>query len=170
MDVAALDPDADATTAEVAAPVAVSEEVETELEPTPDVSAAAVDITELTAMEPSAPVAPEETSGNGPADVLPAPTDGVIDAVEVAALEPEATELPGEPTSLELELMAGAASAAADSRDQYSDVPDLETLLAEAGVEELKPTTEQDIAPPPAPGIASDNLILFDPNDPDQKR
>ena len=73
-----------------------------------------------------------------------------------------------EPSSLELELMAGASEGnQATERDRFADIPDLETLLAESG-EQLKPPPPRDIAPPPAPGVPPDNLILFDPNDPDR--
>jgi len=79
-----------------------------------------------------------------------------------------------EPSTLELELMAGASTAAADPSggDRYADVPDLETLLAEAGAAETRPSGADDIAPPPPapPQPPRDNLILFDPNDPDHLR
>jgi DivIVA domain-containing protein len=78
--------------------------------------------------------------------------------------------VPDEPSTLELELVAGADDGAStrDDTGRFPEVPDLETLLAEAGVEDVKPP--KDIAPPPAPGIPKDNVILFDPNDPDRRR
>jgi DivIVA domain-containing protein len=77
--------------------------------------------------------------------------------------------VPDEPSTLELELMAGADDGSSkDPAGRFPDVPDLETLLAEAGVEDVKPP--KDIAPPPAPGVPRDNVILFDPNDPDRRR
>jgi DivIVA domain-containing protein len=93
---------------------------------------------------------------------------------EPAAARPSAppADVSDEPSTLELELMAGASSAAekSSSSDRYRDVPDLETLLAEAGAAESRPTEAEDIAPPPPPGIERDNVILFDPNDPDRLR
>lgn len=74
-----------------------------------------------------------------------------------------------EPSSLELELMAGAsgaraAGAKADGRSPFEGIPDLETVLAEAGVEEVKPPPAEKIAPPAAPPARPDNVILFDPD------
>ncbi len=137
-------------TATAAAEAAIEEDVEAEaLAP----SEAPVDVT---ALEPDAPSAPEP-DGSG-------------------AAEPGTSD--DGPSTLELELMAGAASAREVQGDGvvgrgFPEVPDLETLLAEAGVEEVEPSEEseeEDIQPPPAPGGARDNVLLFDPNDPDHFR
>ncbi|MDX1495750.1 MAG: hypothetical protein R3253_16895, partial [Longimicrobiales bacterium] len=74
-------------------------------------------------------------------------------------------------SSRELVLMAGAPDVDAS----YPDVPDLETVLAEAGmddggVEEVRPPAEQEISPPPAEQRPvdddgrrpEDRLALFD--------
>jgi hypothetical protein len=46
-------------------------------------------------------------------------------------------------------------------------LPDLETLLAEAGLEQPMPK-RGDIYPPPAPGIREDKPILFKHDDTDR--
>ena len=77
----------------------------------------------------------------------------------------------GEPSSLELEIVAGASRGDQEetspgpnlerfASDQFLDVPDLETVLAEAGAEE--PQGSGDLVPPPIEGRRDDNLILFD--------
>lgn len=55
------------------------------------------------------------------------------------------------PLSLELELMAGVGGEGTEvESSNYPDVPDLETVLAEAGIDELRPTAAEEISPPPA--------------------
>ncbi len=77
----------------------------------------------------------------------------------------------GEPSSLELELMAGVSDGPADGPPQdYPEVPDLETVLAEAGIDDVGPQAEQEISPPPASHKPvddddrrpEDRLALFD--------
>lgn len=114
---------------------------------------------------PAASLSPEAESG------LPARAAGP--APEAPSTKPTRPTAPpaavgDQPSSLELELMAGAGEEGRQGdRDRFADIPDLETLLAESG-EELKPATPKDIAPPPAPGVPQDNLILFNPNEPDR--
>lgn len=81
-------------------------------------------------------------------------------AVDVDELGPTAG---GTPSSLELELMAGAASGG-DGRT-FPEVPDLETVLAEAGIDEVKPPTSEEISPPPADRSPEERLALFDKDD-----
>ena len=114
-------------------------------------------------MVPETP-APETLSPERPAH----------DTVDVADLQPEAppaatADVEPEPSTLELELMAGAEHAGTRTTpqtesDRYREVPDLETVLAEAGVEEVRPPDEEEIAPPPPQGVARDNLLIFDPD------
>lgn len=86
-----------------------------------------------------------------------------------------ASPLTDEPTSLELELMAGVGGED-DGADgsSYPDVPDLETVLAEAGIDEVRPPAREEISPPPAGGQKpvddddrrpEDRLALFDKDD-----
>ena len=107
-------------------------------------------------------------------------------AVDVTDLQPEADAnrpsappavVNREPSSLELELMAGASDANKGSgkgaRSPFEGIPDLETVLAEAGVEEVKPPPAETIAPPAAPTTPTarpDNVILFDPDDSHRKK
>ena len=53
----------------------------------------------------------------------------------------------------------------------FEGVPDLETVLAEAGAEDatLQPDRDE-IAPPAIPDRPNDELILFDPDDEDRRR
>lgn len=83
------------------------------------------------------------------------------------------------PSSLELELMAGAAGrgasddsdAGAESRGPtFPEVPDLETVLAEAGIDEVRPPDTEEISPPPAETSAEDRLALFEEDEEDGKR
>ncbi len=134
-------------------------------------------------VDAAAPSTDGSAAGDTQASVLdPAPTssaDPEEPTVDVAALGPSADgasarpsapppAVPTEPSTLELELMAGAGGDEGEDGRRFPDVPDLETLLAEAGVEEAK--APRDIAPPPAPGVPKDHVILFDPNDPDRRR
>jgi len=103
--------------------------------------------------------------------------------VDVSDLEPSRipaappADVGDEPLSLEVELMAGASTdfaAGAPKADstprEFEGVPDLETVLAEAGADDPPPSGDDGIAPPPAPGITDDNLILFDPEEKDRRR
>lgn len=83
------------------------------------------------------------------------------------------------PSSLELELMAGAAGSGAsddsgagtESRGPtFPDVPDLETVLAEAGIDEVRPPDAEEISPPPAETSSEDRLALFEEDEEDGKR
>lgn len=83
------------------------------------------------------------------------------------------------PSSLELELMAGAAGrGASDDSDAgtesrgptFPDVPDLETVLAEAGIDEVRPPDAEEISPPPAETSPEDRLALFEEDEEDGKR
>lgn len=65
-----------------------------------------------------------------------------------------------EPSSLEVELMA----------EHFEGVPDLETVLAEAGSEEVTLPDGDEMAPPAIPDRPEDNLILFDADDEDRSR
>ncbi len=153
IDVRSLGPESVAATAEADVP-----------SPIPDaavvVPPVAPHVRSETLQPPPAPDVPRSTSeatSDTPRPRAPSPTvDGV-------------------PSALELELMAGAAgigSAPTEVRPEdgvsqrFAGVPDLETVLAEAGidseVEEVTPPPHEEGAPPPAPGIRTDNLILFD--------
>ncbi len=113
------------------------------------------------------------------ADTAPDGAGG--DLVDVSDLEPSRlpvappADVGDEPLSLEVELMAGASGAyaanevAGDSRPEFEGVPNLETVLAEAGADDAPPSGEDEIAPPRAPGITDDNLILFDPDEKDRR-
>ena len=99
--------------------------------------------------------------------------------IDVSDLQPSRPAAPppdvgSEPSSLELELMAGAVSAGDTASpqpgdgSQFAGVPDLETVLAEAGVEEAQPPLGDEIAPPPV--TDHDGMLLFDPDDEDPHR
>jgi hypothetical protein len=51
---------------------------------------------------------------------------------------------------------------------RFAGIPDLETVLAEAGAEEIQPPTTDEIAPPPV--TDRDGKLLFDPDDKDPLR
>lgn len=126
----------------------------------------------------TAPV-PSTESDEVPAAVSPPPMPAVPNPVEVR--EPESSrptapppDVDPEPSTLELELMAGAERAggrgSSVERERFPDVPDLETVLAEAGVEEVRPPTDEPIKPPPVARAPGDNLIFFDREADDRKR
>jgi DivIVA domain-containing protein len=104
------------------------------------------------------------------------------DLVDVSDLEPSRmpvappADVGDKPMSLEVELMAGASSeygakaTAGATPREFEGVPNLETVLAEAGADDPPPSGDPDIEPPPAPGITDDNLILFDPEEKDRRR
>ena len=78
---------------------------------------------------------------------------------------------PAEPSTLEMELMAGAEHAGSQAAAASAgDVPDLEAVLAESGVEEVRPPTDDEIAPPPAQAAPRQDPLTFDANDDDAKR
>lgn len=72
-----------------------------------------------------------------------------------------------EPSSLELELMAGAEKGRESdlAPGRFEGIPDLETVLAEAGIEEVKPPESDEIAPPPPLRRRESGLIFLDPED-----
>lgn len=82
----------------------------------------------------------------------------------------------GEPSSLELELMAGASDTSSDEAGDdeggsvFPDVPDLETVLAEAGVDEAKSPRGEEISPPPAKRRGAEDRLLFDKDEKDRER
>jgi len=101
------------------------------------------------------------------ADLGPTPAD----AVETPHLPP----LPGAgtppPSALEVELMAGASGDGlrpTEDHDRFAGIPDLETVLAEAGVDEPPPPPSEETAPPPV--RPDDPILLFDPDDDDPYR
>jgi DivIVA domain-containing protein len=133
-----------------------------------------------TAAEDDSPLegtAENVVEGAGAAAGSPEPLGGTVDVTD---LQPVAGDPPAvapaldpEPSSLELEFMAGAAAQAevqhtGNAGEPFSGVPDLETVLAEAGIEEVVPPDTEEIAPPPF--SPTDNLILFDPEERDPKR
>lgn len=84
----------------------------------------------------------------------------------------DVSELGPEPTSVDYELRASVPEPEPpsevqreDGSDRFPDVPDLETVLAEAGIEEVVPPPV-DRSPPPlkTPNKRPDNLIRFDPD------
>ena len=98
-------------------------------------------------------------------------------AVDVAALQPPSPrpsapppDVGAQPSSLELELMARTDRAGKERGGHLTGVPDLETVLAEAGVEEVTPPPAEEIAPPPIPSSRDDTSVLFDPDDEDLLR
>ena len=110
------------------------------------------------------------------------PSSTSAPAVDVADLQPESPEdalveeapsmtADDGPSSLELELMAGSRREGTDgSRPDFPEVPDLETVLAEAGIDEVHPPVPEEISPPPAnqkpvdddARRPEDRLALFD--------
>lgn len=83
----------------------------------------------------------------------------------------DVSDLQPEPATVEYELIAEASDSEvaevrhADASPAYPDVPNLETVLAEAGIEEVVPPPADHVPPPPpVPGTHPDNLILFDPD------
>lgn len=135
-------------------------------------------------------------------EATPEHTEGkaevAVDTVDVIDLQPPTTtprpsapppDIGSEPSSLELELMAGAAGTASARNevvdpegaggDPFAGVPDLETVLAEAeagsgeaeaGNGEGDRPEGEELAPPPIEGRGEDNLILFDPDEQRRKR
>lgn len=102
-----------------------------------------------------------------------APDGAVGDGAEATARSDEEGGA-AEPSTLEMELMAGAehaGSQAAAQADATSGggTPDLETVLAEAGVEEVRPPSDDEIAPPPAQAAPRQDPLTFDADD-DAKR
>jgi len=105
--------------------------------------------------------------------------------VDVADLQPSSGQFPdmgSEPGALEVELMAdaqgkadalgGRAATPTQSAEYFPEVPDLETVLAEAGVDETgSPGGEgHEIAPPAIQDRQDDIQILFDPDDENSRR
>ena len=71
-----------------------------------------------------------------------------------------------------MELMAGAeheASPEAES-ERFQGIPDLNTVLAEAGVEEVRPPSDEGIAASAAPDVPRDDRRIMDPNVTDQQQ
>lgn len=96
------------------------------------------------------------------------PEDG---QASTTSAPPPLPSVGGEPSSLELELMAGVSKSPGDgSPPDYPEVPDLETVLAEAGIDDGGPPAQQEISPPPASQKPvddddrrpEDRLALFD--------
>ncbi|MDA1104672.1 MAG: DivIVA domain-containing protein [Gemmatimonadetes bacterium] len=133
--------------------------------------------------------APAESEESEPPEDANASTadgpDDAEEAVDVSSLspvEPVRAQAPPpavghEPSSLEVELMAGATGASAPSGrrrpaevEPFAGVPDLETVLAEAGADEPQRPKGDGIEPPPIRGRTDDNLILFDPDEKDHRR
>ncbi|MCH1571476.1 MAG: DivIVA domain-containing protein [Longimicrobiales bacterium] len=85
-----------------------------------------------------------------------------------------APDMATEPTPLELELMAGAEHASRQTSpeaegEHVHGVPDLNTVLAEAGVEEVRPPSDEAMALPPTPTTPRDNPGLNAPNATDRQ-
>lgn len=150
--------------------------------PEVDVSAVLADM--------QAPPRPDAVVSSAPTAPTPMASEEPVDVADLRPETPESTaadlrpQTPGssaadfgpEPSTLELELMAGAEHAGAQAagrhqRDRFPGVPDLETVLAEAGVEEVTPPPGEEIAPPPAQtqGLPRESLLMFDPNDDEGK-
>ncbi|MBT8488548.1 MAG: hypothetical protein KJO65_07000, partial [Gemmatimonadetes bacterium] len=111
---------------------------------------------EVTPEPPTEPASNDSDSGDGKGDERPAesPPVDVADlgpeerhAADGAAAPPTPT-VASEPSALELELMASATPEALSG--DYPEVPDLETVLAEAGIDEVRPPADEEISPPPA--------------------
>jgi len=92
-------------------------------------------------------------------------------AVDVADLQPEGhpgaieEPPPAAPPDRSLELEARESGGDSASVTDYPDVPDLETVLAEAGMDEVRPPPPDEVASPRATRRAEDSLILFDQED-----
>lgn len=98
-------------------------------------------------------------------------TLGVMDVQSNRPSAP-APDMAPEPTTLEMELMAGAeheASPEAES-ERFQGIPDLNTVLAEAGVEEVRPPSDEGIAASAAPDVPRDDRRIMDPNVTDQQQ
>ena len=99
-------------------------------------------------------------------------TEVVREAAERLQAPIDVDELSPDPATVEYELMAEAADSDTpaevhpdDGNRAFPDVPDLETVLAEAGIEEVVPPPVDRSPPPPnVPGTRPDNLIRFDPD------
>lgn len=142
----------------------------------------------------SAPVAEESEDGDvdvteGAAPPAAAGEGHVPDAeaIDVSELQPSSPaapppDVPAEPMSLEVELMADAEGKADARRgrlpvsspaaEHFAGVPDLETVLAEAAGDENDPPAgdDEEVAPPAIKDRRDDVLILFDPEDEDSRR
>lgn len=135
------------------------------------------------ALSAQAAPSPESVEPSAPSEVFDLPDHfGRKSDLDPSEVVREATErfqpvdvndLGPEPPSLEYELRAAASEAEAPSEvhredvsDRFPDVPDLETVLAEAGIEEVVPPPMDRAPPPPpnVPGTRPDNLIRFDPD------
>lgn len=123
-----------------------------------------------------------------------APSDDVgeghvrdAETIDVSELQPSSATAPSpnvpvEPMSLEVELMAdaegkaeaskGRSPVSSPAREHFAGVPDLEAVLAEAGGDEIDPPAADDdeVAPPAIQDGRDDVLILFDPEDEDSRR
>jgi cell division initiation protein len=148
----------------------------------PEANAAATAEAAAASGAPSGDASTEDASAEASAPrgaAAPSVPSDIPVEVQPPPLRPSAPppEVGDEPSSLELELMAGAESARVGdlAPGRFEGVPDLETVLAEAGIDEVTPPTREEISPPPAtqaptPSRREDPLILFDPDDKDRKR
>ena len=85
-----------------------------------------------------------------------------------------APDMATESTPLELELMAGAEHASRQTSpeaegEHVHGVPDLNTVLAEAGVEEVRPPSDEAMSLPPTPTTPRDTPGLNAPNATDRQ-
>lgn len=122
----------------------------------PEAGSAADTAIEERASDPATPgtaLADEGTSTDGLENTT-------VDVPHRPAQSAPPPDVGDEPSSLEVELMA----------EHFQGVPDLETVLAEAGSEEVTPPEGDEIAPPAIPDRPEDNLILFDADDEDRSR
>lgn len=121
---------------------------------------------------PATSTASSEGATSGDVRGHGAPAD--LADVERRAPEPEIDDAP---SSLEVELMAGAVG---EDGPTHPDVPDLETVLAEAGIDGEGPDGEahppaEEISPPPVDHDAEDRkpedrLALFDKDEKKKKK
>jgi DivIVA domain-containing protein len=114
-------------------------------------------------------IEPADVQTSGPADEAAAddeapPAAGASVTARRTAPPPAVDD---EPSSLELELMAGAEKGRESdlAPGRFEGIPDLQTVLAEAGIEEVKPPESDEIAPPPPLGRRQSGLVFLDPED-----
>ncbi|MDE3002799.1 MAG: DivIVA domain-containing protein [Gemmatimonadota bacterium] len=98
--------------------------------------------------------------------------EGTTDATLSDFTASPSADLSSEPSSLEVELMAGAeqagSQAAAQEAERFDGVPNLEEVLTESGVGGTHPLPDGEIAPPPAPDDPGQKPLVLDENNDEQ--
>jgi DivIVA domain-containing protein len=133
--------------------------------PPPSVDDAGADGVEPPDFETSGPTDEAAADDEASSVAGPSVTDEARRGAPRRTAPPPAVD--DEPSSLELELMAGAEKGRGSdlAPGRFEGIPDLETVLAEAGIEEVKPPESDEIAPPPPLRRRESGLVFLDPED-----